>query len=105
MKTSLRILSITLLALTFHSAWADGKAEAGNMPQSSVKDGGMMDKDHMKQMHEHMGDMHKEKAMGDETCTMKSDGKCAAKDMKSGNRTVPEKPKAAGNTDEHSQHH
>lgn len=109
MNKSIPILSATLLVLSVHSAWAaDGKIEktgAGNMPQGEMKSGEMMDKDHMKKMHEHMDDMHKSKAMGDETCDMKSDGKCEAKAMKSENRTVPDKPKAATNADEHSQHH
>lgn len=106
MNISIRIFAATVLALTLHNAWAgDAKVEKSNASPSEMKGGGMMDKEHMQQMHEHMNDMHKGKAMGDETCAMKSDGKCAAKDMKSANKTIPDKPKAAANADEHAQHH
>ncbi len=107
MKKSIHIISSAILALGLSSAWAEDVAPA-NKPG--------MDKEHMEQMHKHMDEMHKSNNMdkangmgdttkGDMKCDMKSDGKCAAKDMKPMGKSAADKPKAPANADDHSVHH
>lgn len=110
MKKSTHIITAAIVALGLSNAWADDKSAdkpGMDMPQGEMKDGGMIDKDRMKKMHEHMNEMHKSKdtSKGDEMCDMKSDSKCAAKDMKSANKTTPDKVQAPANADDHAAHH
>lgn len=112
MKKSIRIFTAAVLMSGIQGTWAaDDKVDKPAMGQGSMQGGEMkgmnMDKEHMQQMHERMDEMHKSMDMGkgDTTCAMKSDGKCDAKDMKSGNKITPDKAKAPANADEHSEHH
>lgn len=107
MKKSIRTFFVAILAVGFQNALAGDNGAKGNPGMSN------MDKEHMQHMHEHMDEMHKSKNMGkgDATCDMKSDGKCAVKDMKPENKAANDKPhepakaKGATNADEHSAHH
>lgn len=124
MKKSIHAISAVILALGLSYAWAAdpsavdkpaiGNMNQGGMPQSGMQNGegkGMnMDKEHMDQMNKHMDQMHKstnmgDTAKGDAKCDMKSDAKCAAKDMKSTGKPAGDKPKAPANADDHSEHH